>query len=63
MKSRIVIAATVLGAALTPTLALAAEGAVEERGTWSALLFYIINFLLFAGILWKYAVPAAKNYS
>lgn len=61
MKSRIVIAATLLGAALTPSLALAAEG-VEERGTWGALVFYIINFLLFAAILWKYALPAAKNY-
>jgi len=62
MKSRIAIAATLLGAALTPSLALAAEGGVEERGTWSALLFYVINFLLFVGILWKYALPAAKNY-
>jgi len=61
MKSRITIAA-LLGAVLTPSLALAAEGAVEERGTWGALLFYIINFLLFAGILWKYALPAAKNH-
>jgi F-type H+-transporting ATPase subunit b len=62
MKSRIAIAAVVLGAALTPSLALAAAGSVEERGTWGALFFYVINFLLFAGILWKYAVPAAKNY-
>lgn len=62
MKSRMAIAATVLGAALIPSLALAADGAVEERGTWGALLFYIINFLLFAGILWKYALPAAKSY-
>jgi F-type H+-transporting ATPase subunit b len=61
MKSRITIAA-LLGAVLIPSLALAAEGAVEERGTWGGLLFYIINFLLFAGILWKYALPAAKNY-
>jgi F-type H+-transporting ATPase subunit b len=61
MKSRITIAA-LLGAVLIPSLALAAEGAVEERGTWGALLFYIINFLLFVGILWKYALPAAKNY-
>jgi F-type H+-transporting ATPase subunit b len=62
MKSRIAIAAVLLGATLTPTLALAAEGAVEERGSWGALLFYVINFLLFAGILWKYALPAARNF-
>src|SRR6202158_6527951 len=62
MKSRIAIAAVLLGATRTPALALAAEGAVEERGSWGALLFYVINFLLFAGILWKYALPAARNF-
>jgi len=62
MKSRIAIAATLIGAALAPSLALAAEGGADEHGTWGALLFYVINFLLFAGILWKYALPAAKNY-
>lgn len=62
MKSRIAIAATVLGAALTPTLALAAEGGAQERGTWGGLFFYVINFLLFLGILWKYAVPAARSF-
>jgi F-type H+-transporting ATPase subunit b len=62
MKSRIAIAAALLGATLTPTLAIAAEGAGEERGSWRALSFYVINFLLFAGILWKYALPAARNF-
>jgi F-type H+-transporting ATPase subunit b len=62
MKSRIAIAAVLLGATLTPTLAIAAEGAAAERGTWGALIFYVINFLLFVGILWKYALPAARNF-
>ena len=62
MKSRIAIAATLIGAALTPSLALAAEGGADEHGTWGALAFYVINFLLFAGILWKYALPAARNF-
>jgi len=51
-----------IGAALTPTLALAAEGGAEGHGTWGALFFYIINFSLFAGILWKYALPAARSF-
>jgi len=51
-----------LSATLTPTLALAAEGAVEARGTWGALFFYIVNFLLFVIILWKYALPAARHF-
>src|SRR3984957_17810296 len=62
MKSRIAIAATLIGAALTPALAFAAEGGSEERGTWGALVFYIINFSLFAAILWKYEMPAARNF-
>jgi F-type H+-transporting ATPase subunit b len=62
MKSRIAIAATLIGAALTPTLALAAEDRAEGHGTWGALFFYIVNFLLFAGIIWKYALPAAQNF-
>ncbi|HEY1850559.1 MAG TPA: hypothetical protein VGG60_05980 [Candidatus Binataceae bacterium] len=62
MKSRIAIAATLIGAASTPALAFAAEGGAEDRGTWGALVFYIINFTLFAAILWKYAVPAARNF-
>ncbi len=62
MKSRIAIAAALIGAAVTPTLAMAAEGGAEETGSWFALLFYVINFLLFVGILWKYALPAARNF-
>lgn len=62
MKSRIAIVAALLGATLTPTLAIAAEGAGEEHGSWGALFFYVINFLLFVGILWKYALPAGRNF-
>jgi F-type H+-transporting ATPase subunit b len=62
MKSRIAIAAVLIGAALTPTLARAAESGAEERGSWGALFFYVVNFLLFVGILWKYALPAARHF-
>ena len=54
--------AALLGATLTPTLAIAAEGAAEERGSLGALLFYVINFGLFVAILWKYALPAAQSF-
>jgi F-type H+-transporting ATPase subunit b len=62
MKSRIAIAATLTGAALTPSLAFASEGGSEGHGTWGALAFYVINFLIFVGILWKYALPAARDF-
>lgn len=62
MKARIAILAVLLGTTLTPALAIAAEGAGEERGTWGALIFYVINFLLFIGVLWKYALPAGRNF-
>jgi F-type H+-transporting ATPase subunit b len=62
MKSQTAIAAALVGATLTPTLAIAAEGGVDERGSWAALLFYIINFALFAAILWQYALPATRNF-
>jgi F-type H+-transporting ATPase subunit b len=62
MKSRIAIAAILIGAALTPSLAWAAEDGAQGHGTWGALFFYIVNFLLFAGILWKYALPAARHF-
>jgi F-type H+-transporting ATPase subunit b len=62
MKSRIAIAATLTGAALTPSLAFGAEGGSEGHGTWGALAFYVINFLIFVGILWKYALPAARDF-
>jgi F-type H+-transporting ATPase subunit b len=62
MKSRIAIVAALAGAALTPTLALAAENGSEGSGSWGELIFYIINFALFVAILRKYASPAARNF-
>src|SRR5271169_2124278 len=60
MKRRIVIAA--ISGALLPSVALAAEGAGESSGSWTALLFYIFNFALFAFILAKYAVPMIRDF-
>lgn len=61
MKRRIVIVAS-LATGLIPSVALAAEGGTESSGSWSALLFYIINFALFVFILAKYAVPMARDF-
>ncbi|HEX4209998.1 MAG TPA: ATP synthase F0 subunit B [Candidatus Binataceae bacterium] len=61
MKRRILIAAS-LSTALMPSAALAAEGAAESSGSWTSLLFYIINFAIFVVILVKYAVPMARDF-
>jgi F-type H+-transporting ATPase subunit b len=51
MKSRIAILLT--AAALWPSLAYAAEGA-EPAGSWSSLIFYAINFVLFLWVVKHY---------
>jgi F-type H+-transporting ATPase subunit b len=45
-----------------PSAALAAEGPSEPPGSWTALLFYIINFALFIFILAKYALPMVRDF-
>ena len=47
--------------ALAPSLALAEEGAPVE-GSWFGTLIYSINFLLFVGIIVKFAGPALRGY-
>ena len=61
MIRRSLIAAT-LGAVLIPSAALAAGGGHEDAGSWTALLFYVINFGLFIFILVKYALPGARDF-
>jgi F0F1-type ATP synthase membrane subunit b/b' len=61
MKRRIVIIAS-LASALVPSAAFAAEGQPESSGSWTALVFYIINFALFLFILAKYAVPMVRDF-
>jgi len=61
MKPRILIAA-LFSAALAPSAALAAEGGPESAGSWSALVFYIVNFALFAWIIVKYAIPMVRDF-
>jgi len=57
-RSAILLIVTAL---LCPAIVHAAEGAGEE-GTWSALLFYIINFLLFVWILKRFGGPQISAF-
>jgi F-type H+-transporting ATPase subunit b len=61
MKPRAAIAGIFM-AALSPSLAYAAESGGAAQGTWGALVLYIINFALFVGILVKYLLPAGKHF-
>ena len=47
-----------------PAMGLCAEGAeaANRGGSWTALLFYVVNFALFAWLLAKYAGPMARKY-
>ena len=47
-----------------PAIGLAAENAdaANHGGSWTALLFYVINFALFVWLLAKYAGPMARKY-
>jgi len=60
VKSRLT-AATFAFALLAPGAAMAAKGA-EEGGSWLTLLFFTINFVLFAIILVKFAGPAISSF-
>ena len=47
-----------MGAVITaPSFAFAAEGATENPGSWLGTMFFAINFILFAGILYFFAGP------
>ena len=52
---------SIVTALLCPALVNAAEGAPED-GTWSALIFYAINFLLFVWIVKRFGGPQIKDF-
>jgi F0F1-type ATP synthase membrane subunit b/b' len=63
MKKRIVTATTI-AVALFPGLALAAEGAAKDHGSWLLFLYFLINFTLFASILYYFlGTPAQKFFA
>jgi F0F1-type ATP synthase membrane subunit b/b' len=60
IRSRSTIA-TIVTVLLCPALAFAAEGA-EAPGTWTALIFYIINFGLFIWIVKRFGGPQISSF-
>jgi F-type H+-transporting ATPase subunit b len=57
-----ITSATILIAALSPRIALAATEAPEEHGSWLLLFFFTINFILFVFILGYFAAPVARKF-
>jgi F-type H+-transporting ATPase subunit b len=55
-------AAAIFAAALFPTIALAAEEAAPEQGSWLVLMFFAINFTLFAFVIVRFAVPPMRKF-
>jgi F-type H+-transporting ATPase subunit b len=61
MKHRISTAAALAIAALMPSPAMAAEEAAGG-GSWLRLMFFAINFAIFAYILVRFATPMVRKY-
>lgn len=57
-----IASATILLAALSPQIALAAAEAPEQRGSWTLLLFFVINFALFGWVLARFGLPLARKF-
>jgi F0F1-type ATP synthase membrane subunit b/b' len=60
MKRTIAIAA-LLATALMPTAAMAAEGA-ESQGSWLTWTLFVINFSLFAAVVYYYGAPLVRSF-
>ena len=58
-----IISVTAITAALLPAIARAAEEAGgEEHGSWLVLLFFVINFLIFVGVIQYFAAPLISKF-
>lgn len=60
IRTGIIIASAAIASA--PSLAFAAEGAGENPGSWLGTMFFAINFLIFAGIVYYYAGPMMTTF-
>jgi F-type H+-transporting ATPase subunit b len=60
MKSRIAIV-LIVAAGLCPAPGFAAERAAQE-GSWSALIFYAVNFAIFLWLMKRFAGPAITGF-
>ena len=61
MKSRIATVSAIAAGLLCPAGALAAQGEPSE-GSWFALIFYALNFLLFLWIVRRYGWPRVTQF-
>jgi len=57
-----IVSAAIIAVAVFPQIALAAEEAAEEGGSWSVFAFFAINFVLFAAVLIYFAGPPARKF-
>jgi F-type H+-transporting ATPase subunit b len=57
-----ITSAAFIGAAFFPRVALAAAEPAEQRGSWLLLLFFVINFILFAFVVVYFAAPIARQF-
>ncbi len=57
-----ITSAAILAAAFFPRAALAAEDAGAEHGSWLLLMFFAINFILFAAVLIYFAGPPLRKF-
>jgi F0F1-type ATP synthase membrane subunit b/b' len=57
-----IVSAAIIAAAVFPQVAIAAEAAAEEGGSWSVFAFFAINFILFAAVLIYFAGPPARKF-
>ena len=57
-----ITSAAIFAAAFFPQAAHAAEEGAPEHGSWTLLLFFAINFILFVTVLVRFAGPPLRKF-